>query len=192
MIKKVKKGFTLIELVVVIAVIAILSAVSVVAYVGITNNAKKSTASQKGTQVVTTIRAGVLASDKGYTGHFDEDGLTKPTLPTDPTPAQEEEYETALAAYEAAYAEWNYTITIDNRLLTISFNPAKIVDGTDKTAQVLILNDMLLELEEKDLLEELGSVEMEKRYLLKDALGSISLAIEDYKYKQEKEAKKKK
>ena len=42
MIKKVKKGFTLIELVVVIAVIAILSAVAVVSYISITNRAKES------------------------------------------------------------------------------------------------------------------------------------------------------
>ena len=67
MIRKIKKGFTLIELVVVIAVIAILSAVSVVAYVGITNNARKSSASQKAAQIVNVIRAGALASDKGYT-----------------------------------------------------------------------------------------------------------------------------
>ena len=42
MIKKVKKGFTLIELVVVIAVIAVLSAVAVVSYISITNRAKES------------------------------------------------------------------------------------------------------------------------------------------------------
>jgi len=40
--KKLKKGFTLVELVVVIAVVAILAAVSVVSYIGVTNNAKKS------------------------------------------------------------------------------------------------------------------------------------------------------
>lgn len=66
MIKKVKKGFTLIELVVVIAVIAILSAVSVVAYVGITNSAKKSTAQQEADQIAMTIRAAALTNAKGY------------------------------------------------------------------------------------------------------------------------------
>lgn len=66
MIKKVKKGFTLIELVVVIAVIAILSAVSVVAYVGITNSAKKSAAEQKASQIVTCLRAAALSSSEGY------------------------------------------------------------------------------------------------------------------------------
>jgi prepilin-type N-terminal cleavage/methylation domain-containing protein len=42
MIKKLRKGFTLVELVVVIAVIAILAAVSVVSYIGITKKAKES------------------------------------------------------------------------------------------------------------------------------------------------------
>ncbi len=76
----------------------------------------------------------------------------------------------------------------------------KVYSGVAGIAIMSILTDMLKnksmedaqKLEEKDLLEELGSIEMEKHYLLKDALGSISLAIEDYKYKQEKEAKKKK
>ena len=42
MIRKLKKGFTLVELVVVIAVIAILATVSVVSYLGITKKAKES------------------------------------------------------------------------------------------------------------------------------------------------------
>lgn len=130
LIKKAKKGFTLIELVVVIAVIAILSAVSVVAYVGITNNAKKSAASQKASQVITTLRAGILASDKGYTGNFDHtlgDGETD--------------------------ADYNYTITIDNKLLTFVYNTSKITNDPSNgpTAEVKIINDMLQELEEKDL-----------------------------------------
>ena len=66
MIKKVKKGFTLIELVVVIAVIAILSAVSVVAYVGITNSAKKTAASSEASQIVNVVRGAVLANANGY------------------------------------------------------------------------------------------------------------------------------
>ena len=40
--KRLRKAFTLVELVVVIAIIAILSTVSVVTYFGITNSAKKS------------------------------------------------------------------------------------------------------------------------------------------------------
>lgn len=41
--KKLKKGFTLVELVVVIAIIAILSAASVATYFGVTESARKST-----------------------------------------------------------------------------------------------------------------------------------------------------
>lgn len=67
MIKKVKKGFTLIELVVVIAVIAILSAVSVVAYVGITNSAKKTAAQADARSAVDVIRASLLTNTEGYT-----------------------------------------------------------------------------------------------------------------------------
>ena len=44
--KKLKKGFTLVELVVVIAVIAILAGVSVGAYFGITESANQSKADQ--------------------------------------------------------------------------------------------------------------------------------------------------
>ena len=132
LIKKAKKGFTLIELVVVIAVIAILSAVSVVAYVGITNNAKKSAASQKASQVITTLRAGILASDKGYTGNFDHTEVDGET-----------------AEQHAAY---NYTITIDNKLLNFVFDSTKITATENgDSAQVKIINDMLQELEEKDL-----------------------------------------
>ena len=71
MIKKVKKGFTLIELVVVIAVIAILSAVSVVAYVGITNSAKKSTAQQEADHIAFEVRAAAQTSADGYKEQYD-------------------------------------------------------------------------------------------------------------------------
>ena len=76
----------------------------------------------------------------------------------------------------------------------------KVYSGVAGIAIMSVLTDMLKnksvedaqKLEEKDLLEELGSIELEKHYLLQDALNSIPLAIEDYKWKQEKEAKKKK
>ena len=55
--KKLRKGFTLIELVVVIAVIAILSAVSVVSYVAITNRAKQSSDEQAVRQMNTILAA---------------------------------------------------------------------------------------------------------------------------------------
>lgn len=64
MIKKAKKGFTLIELVVVIAVIAILSGVSVVAYVGITNNAKERACETEASQLRMIIAAEDIDNDK--------------------------------------------------------------------------------------------------------------------------------
>ena len=59
--KKIRKGFTLIELVVVIAVIAILSAVSVVSYVAITNRAKQSNDQQKVDQVNLSVQAAEIS-----------------------------------------------------------------------------------------------------------------------------------
>lgn len=54
--RRVKKGFTLVELVVVIAVIAILAAVSVGAYFGVTESAKASKLEQEAKQVYTSIQ----------------------------------------------------------------------------------------------------------------------------------------
>ena len=134
MIKKVKKGFTLIELVVVIAVIAILSAVSVVAYVGITNSAKKSSASQKAAQIVTAIRAAALTSDKGYT---------------------EQDRGTDKAALEAGA----YTVTIDGKKLTFKVGETEVTSAAD---QLKVINDMMDELEgsgvHADEYKEVGSV----------------------------------
>jgi prepilin-type N-terminal cleavage/methylation domain-containing protein len=62
--KKMKKGFTLVELIVVIAIIAILAAVSVAGYFGFINQAKVSTANQEATQVKTILVAQTVAD--GY------------------------------------------------------------------------------------------------------------------------------
>ena len=59
--KKLKKGFTLVELVVVIAVIAILAAVSVGAYFGVTESANNSKLEQEAKQVYTAIQTVALA-----------------------------------------------------------------------------------------------------------------------------------
>ena len=62
--KKMKKGFTLVELVVVIAVIAILAAVSVGAYFGVTESANRSKLEQEGKQVQTAIQTISLAGNE--------------------------------------------------------------------------------------------------------------------------------
>lgn len=128
MIKKAKKGFTLIELVVVIAVIAILSGVSVVAYVGITNNAKKSAAQSEATEIVTTIRAGILAHSDGY---------------------DESSYSGAKAAVEGC----KYHADLDSRELkfTVEKVTAESVPGYTDEA---LVKDMLEELGEPTLKEK--------------------------------------
>ena len=63
--KKLKKGFTLVELVVVIAVIAILAGVSVGAYFGITESAKNSKADQEAKAFHTTVMLVVNDPDSG-------------------------------------------------------------------------------------------------------------------------------
>lgn len=76
--KKIRKGFTLIELVVVIAVIAILSAVSVVSYVAITNKAKQSSDEQAVRQMNTILQANdvmELKSIRDVLSAFAENGL---------------------------------------------------------------------------------------------------------------------
>lgn len=58
--KKLKKGFTLVELVVVIAIIAILSAASVATYFGVTTSARKTTGKAEAQQVMDVIRVAAL------------------------------------------------------------------------------------------------------------------------------------
>lgn len=59
--KKLKKGFTLVELVVVIAIIAILSAASVATYFGVTESARKSTSKSNAQQVAQLIYVEALS-----------------------------------------------------------------------------------------------------------------------------------
>lgn len=61
MFKKLKKGFTLVELVIVIAVVAILAAASVGAYFGITDSANNSRLEQESKQVYTAVQTVALA-----------------------------------------------------------------------------------------------------------------------------------
>ena len=71
--KKLKKGFTLVELVVVIAVIAILAAVSVGAYFGVTESANNSRLEQEAKQVYTAIQTVSLAPNEHSS--LSKDGL---------------------------------------------------------------------------------------------------------------------
>ena len=74
----------------------------------------------------------------------------------------------------------------------------KVYSGVLGIAAMSVLTEILkgksletaLALEEKELLAELGKVDSDQYYVLSDAIGSIKLAIDDYKEKLEKEAKK--
>ena len=79
--KKIKKGFTLVELVVVIAVIAILAAVSIGAYFGITDSANRSADEQAVTQMNTMLETYEILNGKvddveEAKDIFEDNGLT--------------------------------------------------------------------------------------------------------------------
>ena len=79
--KRIKKGFTLVELVVVIAVIAILAAVSIGAYFGITDSANRSADEQAVTQMNTMLETYEILNGKvddveEAKDIFEDNGLT--------------------------------------------------------------------------------------------------------------------
>lgn len=81
-IKKIQKGFTLVELIVVMAIIAILAGAGVGTYFGVMNNARKTAANQEATQIKTSIATmfqsatEVKVVDVTYTLTYGNNGLT--------------------------------------------------------------------------------------------------------------------
>lgn len=67
--KKLKKAFTLVELVIVIAIIAILTSVSVVTYFGVTNSARKSVLTEEATSLKKELQA---VSASAGTGDYEK------------------------------------------------------------------------------------------------------------------------
>ena len=117
--KKMKKGFTLVELVVVIAVIAILAATSVGIYFGVTESAKKSN-----DQTVTNQMNKALLLDETLNG--------KPSTPTDMLAVLEENGfdVTQMTPYsDGSYYLWN---SIDNRMLLLDSNGEVMFPAEDK------------------------------------------------------------
>ena len=80
LVKKAKRGFTLVELVVVIAVIAILAAVSVGAYFGVTESANNSRLEQETKQFHTALKTVALKGNSNNT--LSADGLQISNLVT--------------------------------------------------------------------------------------------------------------
>ena len=67
--KKLKKAFTLVELVIVIAIIAILTSVSIVTYFGVTSSAKKSVLTEEATSLKKELQA---VSASAGTGDYEK------------------------------------------------------------------------------------------------------------------------
>lgn len=63
--KKLKKAFTLVELVIVIAIIAILTSVSIVTYFGVTSSAKKSVLTEEATSLKKELQAVSVSAGTG-------------------------------------------------------------------------------------------------------------------------------
>lgn len=75
--RKVKRAFTLVELVVVIAIIGILTAVSVAGYIGYTDNANKTVAKQKLSEVKKLLQAYSLVQDSSVDYRDNIDGFVE-------------------------------------------------------------------------------------------------------------------
>lgn len=121
--KRLKKGFTLVELVVVIAIIAILSAVSVAGYFGFTTNARKTATKQEAKDIANLIL--VVAADEETTGVTNDgtnDG-TKVTLTyevvTEDSAVATGKYKSDADALIAALATAGWTMPTDAKLTEV-------------------------------------------------------------------------
>lgn len=79
-IKRIKKGFTLVELVVVIAVIAILGAVAVGAYFGITESANHSRVTSEIKELYNLLRLDIIANGKKENVTFEHTKMDLPQI----------------------------------------------------------------------------------------------------------------
>ncbi len=127
-VKKRKKGFTLVELVVVIAIIAILSTVGIVSYTAVISKAKDSASKQELDQLHSAMVTDALTRD--LTFEFSNDEFTFETPKTDV------EVEEAITAWiESVYNDIEFNLNKDPRSLEI------VVELTDKKVTFNYAND---------------------------------------------------
>ena len=139
--KKTKRGFTIVELVVVIAVIAILSAVMIPTFSNVTDNAKKSAALQEASTALTTVIAeedGQLDSDYDYyfiSGNYwftvEEGKLTATNKPNN----------TTVVAGDVIYANGSITLSDYSLLLDAQADISDILLDVADLGKVVVWKD---------------------------------------------------
>ena len=125
-IKRTKKGFTLVELLVVIAILAVLASVSVVGYLGFTTKARNSNAMTELAQVREVIRAELIDGDT-YT-YTETTTATQGTTSTDKYTAA---YQYSAGSYYFTFTSSDTTTDFEYKdILKASFSDLSALDGT--------------------------------------------------------------
>ena len=117
LLKKAKKGFTLVELVVVIAIIAILSAASVAKYFGVTESARKSNVGSTASQIGQLVYLASIDGDNSDNVSTKDSKLVLLGVAECSTP---EEKQTKAKTVLVALLDKN-NLTVTNDELTIAF-----------------------------------------------------------------------
>lgn len=134
--KKLKKAFTLVELVIVIAIIAILTSVSVVTYFGVTSSAKKSVLTEEATSLKKELQA---VSASAGTGDYEKLSWSKAngfTFSTSSETKDVDRLKDLLKEDGLKGTMEEYSNTKDNSIKEIiyssaSYNQIAIIDTTD-------------------------------------------------------------
>ncbi len=117
LLKKAKKGFTLVELVVVIAIIAILSAASVATYFGVTESARKSNVGSTASQIGQLVYLASIDGDNSDNVSTKDSKLVLLGVKSDATAeAKQANAKTVLVALLG-----KNDLTVTNNELTIAF-----------------------------------------------------------------------
>lgn len=129
LLKKAKKGFTLVELVVVIAIIAILSAASVATYFGVTESARKSNVGSTASQIGQLVYLASIDGDDSDNVSTKDSKLVLLGVESSPT-ADETNAKTVLVALldkndlTVNIDELTIAFALDNSVSSITYAPA--------------------------------------------------------------------